>query len=94
MINTANKLNKINPILKQKIFVKLKRIAKLENIHIFALPTKIQDKDIMAMFKGVLGLMREKAQQEQTEKFLMLKLKYDRLKYLYNKLKSNQQTIV
>ena len=87
MISSANKLNIFKPILKQKCKLILKPLNRLENIHIFAMPTKIQDKDIMAMFKGVINLMREKIQQEQTEKFLKLKLKYDRLKYLYDKSK-------
>ena len=85
MINTANKLNLYKRTLKQKCNLKLKPLKALETVHIFAMPTKIQDKDITAMFKGVLNLMREKIQQEQTEKFLTLKLKYDRLKYLYDK---------
>ena len=88
MINTA-KLIKLKPVLKQNCKLILKPLAKLENIHIFAMPSRIQDKDILAMFKGVLGLMREKIQQEQTEKFLKLKLKYDRLKYLYDKSKQS-----
>ena len=86
MINSITIL-KIKPLLKQKLSLHLKPLKKLENVHIFAMPTKIQDKDIIAMFKGVMSLMREKIQQEQTEKFLKLKLKYDHLKHLYNKSK-------
>ena len=78
---------KYTPILKQNIFLQLKPLSKLESIKIFAMPTKIQDKDIVAMFKGLLALMREKNQQEQTEKYLNLKLKYNRLEYLYKKSK-------
>ena len=78
---------KYNSILKQNLFLKLKPLSKLECIKIFAMPTKIQDKDILAMFKGLLALMREKNQQEQTEKYLNLKLKYNRLEYLYKKSK-------
>lgn len=90
MINSVHKLIKFKPILKQNYRLKLKPIKSLENINIFAMPSKIQDKDIIAMFKGVLNLMREKVQQEQTEKYLKLQLKYSRLKYLYNKLKGRQ----
>lgn len=86
MINPVHKSTKLKPILKQNFKLKLKPIKSLENINIFAMPSKIQDKDIVAMFKGVLNLMREKIQQEQTEKYLKLQLKYTRLKYLYNKL--------
>lgn len=88
MLNTA-KIIIHKPILKQDVRLILKPINKLESINIFTLPTRIQDKDIVAMFKGVLSLMREKIKQEQTEKFLALKLKYDRLKYLYNKAKQS-----
>ena len=76
-----------HPILKQPINAKLIPLSKLESIKIFAMPTKIKDKDIIAMFKGLLALMREKNQQEQTEKYLNLKLKYNRLQYLYKKSK-------
>ena len=86
MIN-AIKLTTIKPILKQNIKLTLKPLHNIESVNIFAMPSKIQDKDIIAMFKGVMGLMREKLQQEQTEKYLKLKLKYSRLKYLYDKLK-------
>ena len=34
--------------------------------------------------------MQEKVQQEQTEKYLKLKLQYLRLKYLYDKKVGNQ----
>ena len=86
MIN-AIKLTTIKPILKQNIKLTLKPLHNIESVNIFTMPSKIQDKDIIAMFKGVMGLMREKLQQEQTEKYLKLKLKYSRLKYLYDKLK-------
>lgn len=86
MIN-AIKLTTIKPILKQNIKLTLKPLHNIESVTIFTMPSKIQDKDIIAMFKGVMGLMREKLQQEQTEKYLKLKLKYSRLKYLYDKLK-------
>ena len=82
-------INKIKPILKQNILLKLKPILALNSVRIFTMPTRIQDNDITSMFKGLLSLLREKIQQEQTEKYLQLKLKYDRLKYLY--LKSKQQ---
>ncbi|MBQ7880549.1 MAG: hypothetical protein IJ358_01740 [Clostridia bacterium] len=84
MINTA-KIIKFKPILKQNYKLTLKPLSRLENINIFAMPSKIKDKDIIAMFKGLLSLVKEKAQQEQTEKYLKLKLKYNRLKYLYDK---------
>ena len=84
MINTA-KIIKIKPILKQNIKLKLIPIKMLENINIFTLPSRIQESDIMAMFKGIMNLMREKIKQEQSQNFLALKLKYDRLKYLYDK---------
>lgn len=93
MINTANKLTYLKPILKQNVRLVLKPLTKLENINIFAMPSRIQDADIISMFKGVMRLMREKIQQEQTEKFLTLKLKYDRLKYLYDKLKQSNMKI-
>jgi len=86
MINTAKLIN-FKPTLKQPIKLKLKPLTSLENINIFAMPPKIHDKDIISMFKGILNLVSEKIRQEQTEKFLILKLKYDRLKHLYNKLK-------
>ena len=60
---------------------------KLEFINIFAIPSRINEHDIHSMFNGLISLIREKIQQEQTEKYLRLKLKYDRLKYLYNKSK-------
>ena len=87
MINTAKKLKIIKPILKQTFKLRLKALPSLENIKIFAIPTRIKDSDILAMFKGVISLIREKIQQEQTERFLNLKLKYDRLKYLYDRNK-------
>lgn len=51
------------------------------------MPSKITNNDILAMFKGLLNLMREKLQQEQTAKYLDMKLKYNRLKYIYEKSK-------
>lgn len=86
MINLATNPH-FKSLIKQKISIKLKPLHSLENINIFAMPPKIKDKDIIAMFNGVLALMREKIQQEQTEKYLKLKLKYTRLKYLYDKIK-------
>ena len=71
------------PIIKQKILIKLKALSKLEGINIFAMPTRIKDGDIKAMFNGLLALLSEKIKQEQTEKYLRLKLKYNRLKQLY-----------
>ena len=78
------------PILKQNIKFVLKPLNALKTVHIFALPSRIQDNDIVAMFKGLLKLMQEKVQQEQTEKYLKLKLQYSRLKYLYDKKVGNQ----
>ena len=72
-----------NPIVKQKILLKLKPMSKLESINIFTMPTIIKDADIKAMFNGLLSLLSEKIKQEQTEKYLRLKLKYRRLKQLY-----------
>lgn len=89
MINSIHKLTSFKPLLKQNLKFKLKPLEKLENIDILTIPSKIQDKDILAMFKGVLSLMREKMQQEQTDKYLKLQLKYTRLKYLYNRLKKS-----
>ena len=73
------------PILKQKILFKLKPLSMLEDINIFAMPTRIKDSDIKAMFNGLLALLGEKIKQEQTEKYLKLKLKYNRLKQLYHR---------
>lgn len=87
MITSAKNLNSYRPFLKQQTVVKLKPLSSLDSVNIYALPSRIQDKDIMAMFKGLLNLLREKIQQEQTEKYLNLKLKYERLKYLYHKSK-------
>lgn len=72
-------------IIKQKIYLKLKPLSRLESINIFTMPTKIQDRDITAMFNGLLALLSEKIKQEQTEKYLRLKLKYDRLNNLYHR---------
>lgn len=79
-------------ILKQNYILKLKPMAKLENIDIFCMPSKISNNDIMAMFKGLLNLMREKLQQEQTSKYLSMKLKYNRLKYIHQKAKQVKQS--
>jgi len=87
MINFAIK-NSYTPVLKQNIFyIKLKALKKLEYVRIFALPSKIKDRDINAMFNGLVALLKEKIQQEQIEKYLQLKLNYNRLKKLYNKIK-------
>ena len=85
MINLANTQPILTPKLKQRLQVKLKAINRIESINIFTMPTKIKDRDISAMFNGLLALLREKVQQEQSEKYLRLKLKYERLKYLYSK---------
>lgn len=92
MINIVTNTN-LKPLIKQKIFIKLKPLHSLQNINIFAMPPKIKDKDIISMFNGILTLMREKIQQEQTEKYLKLKLKYTRLKYLYDKIKLHYKNI-
>ena len=76
-------------IIKQKALLKLKALSRLENINIFAMPTRIQDGDIKAMFNGLLALLSEKIKQEQTAKYLQLKLKYDRLKQLYYRKTTN-----
>ena len=78
---------RFTPILKQNLRLKLKPLSSLNSINIFALPSRVQDKDILAMFKGLLRLMQQKAHQDQAEKYLNLELKYNRLKYLYNKSK-------
>lgn len=74
-------------IIKQGYDIKLKSVDRLENVDIFCMPSKITNNDIMAMFKGLLNLMREKLQQEQTSKYLAMKLKYNRLKYIHQKSK-------
>lgn len=74
-------------IIKQNCKLNLKPINKLEKLDIFCMPSKITNNDILAMFKGLLNLMREKLQQEQTAKYLDMKLKYNRLKYIYEKSK-------
>ena len=76
-------------IIKQRILFKLKPLSQLEDINIFAMPTRIKDGDIKAMFNGLLALLGEKIKQEQTEKYLRLKLKYNRLKQLYHRKISN-----
>lgn len=89
MINLALKPI-FKPLLKNNIHLQLKSMHKLESVRIFTMPTKIKDRDINAMFSGLLALLKEKVQQEQSEKYLHLKLKYSRLKYLYNKIKIQQ----
>ena len=71
-------------ILKQHIHLNLKGLARLENINIFTIPSRIKTTDINAMFNGLLALLNEKVKQEQSEKYFQLQLKYNRLKYLYN----------
>lgn len=86
MMNLA--INKhFNPVIKQRLDIKLKGLASLNHIHIFAMPTRIKNNDINAMFNGLMGLIKEKVAQEYSEKYLQLKLQYSRLQYLYNKLK-------
>ena len=75
------------PVLKQNIKLHIKSVNKLEPVKIFSMPSKIKDSDINAMFNGLLNLIKEKFKQDECEKYLNLKLKYERLKYLYNKLK-------
>ncbi|MBQ3502194.1 MAG: hypothetical protein IJA72_00825, partial [Clostridia bacterium] len=72
MINTVEVLNTYKPILKQYTNVKLKAISSISSVNIFTIPSRIQDKDISSMFKGLLALLREKIQQEQSEKYLNL----------------------
>ena len=87
-------MNKLHiPIIKQKTSIKLKALSKLENINIFAIPTRIKDGDIKAMFNGLLALLGEKIKQEQTEKYLRLKLKYNRLKQLYYRKINNIKAV-
>ena len=78
-------------ILKQPLHLKLKSLKALESINIFSMPSRVSDKDITAMFNGLLCLLREKIQQEQSEKYLRLKLKYNKLKSLYNLTKNQLQ---
>ena len=75
----------IHPIIKQNMNLKLKPVNRLQHIDIFAMPSRIKDDDIIAMFKGIMRLMKEKIEQQYTEKYLKLKLQYSRLKYLYDK---------
>lgn len=70
-------------IIKQRLYLNLKPSSKLEDINIFALPSRIKDSDIKAMFNGLLALLEEKVKQDQTAKYLNLKIKYNRLKQLY-----------
>ncbi len=86
--NTQLTFTYTKPLIKQ-LYGNLKcgKIAKLESVNIFSMPTRISDKDVLSMFKGLLSLINEKSAQQQTEKYLNLKLKYERLKYLYSRLK-------
>ena len=86
MINLAIN-NYLKPVIKRPQALTLKPLYKLESVKIFAMPTRIKDRDISAMFNGLLALLKEKVQQEQTEKYLQLKLKYTRLQKLYNRAK-------
>ncbi|MFQ6724199.1 MAG: hypothetical protein ACLRFE_02570 [Clostridia bacterium] len=79
--------NLIKPTIKKPQKVALKPLDKFESIKIFAIPSRINDKDIRSMFNGLIRLIEEKARQEQTEKYLRLKLEYSRLKTLYTNLK-------
>ena len=87
MINLALK-STFNPILKQPQRLKLTKLNRLERVNIFAMPSRINNNDITSMFKGLLGLVKEQSRQEQSEKYLQLKLQYARLQYLYNKLRA------
>lgn len=89
LINITPKHQYKKAVLKQSLFFKLKSLHKLENIKILSMPSKIKDKDILALFNGVISLVKEKVAQEQTQKLITLKLKYNKIKYLYNKLKLN-----
>ena len=80
-------------IIKQQIRLKLKPLSQLENINIFAMPSRIKDCDIKAMFNGLLALLGEKIKQEQTEKYLRLKLKYNRLRQLYYRKITNTKAV-
>ena len=84
MINLAVK-ELYKSIIKQPINVKLSKTHHLKRINIFAVPTRIKNNDINAMFNGLLKLVMESCRQEQSEKYLQLKLQYSRLQYLYNK---------
>ena len=75
------------PIIKQAQSIKLSRVSRLESVNIFSIPNQIKNDDINAMFNGLLRLIKDTCQQEQSEKYLRLKLQYSRLQYLYNKLK-------
>ena len=87
-LNNAYFTNKIVQVCKN---LKCGKISKLEQINIFTMPSRINDKDIISMFKGLLSLMNEKSNQQQTEKYLTLKLKYERLKFLYTRLKNEKK---
>lgn len=87
---SINPLNIYQPTIKQSISnLTCKSLHTLNNVTIFAIPTRINDKDILSMFKGLLSLISEKSHQQQTAKYLTLKLKYEHLYRLYRK-KSNQ----
>lgn len=74
-------------IIKQGYELHLKPLKQMEKLDIFCMPSRITNNDILAMFKGLLNLMREKLQQEQTARYLDMKLKYNRLKYIHQKAK-------
>lgn len=76
-------------MIKQKVYnLNLKPLHSLQSVSIFSMPSRIRDKDILAMFNGLLALMREKNEQDNLQKFLKLKMKYSRLKNLYDKSRS------
>jgi len=86
MFNLAIQPNK--PMLKHPIAIRLKSLPRLESINIFTMPSRIKDRDINAMFNGLIALIKEKVQQEQSERYLRLQLKYNRLQQLYTKTKN------
>ena len=57
------------------------------------MPSRISDKDILSMFNGLLALLREKVEHDQMQKLLNLKMKYSRLKALYNKSRNQVQRL-
>ena len=76
-------------MVKQKVYnLSIKPIHKLQNINIFSMPSRISDKDVLAMFNGLLALIRKKNEQDHLQEFLTLKLKYSKLKTLYDKSRS------
>ena len=81
-------------MIKQKIYnLNIKPIHNLQNVNIFAMPSKISNQDILAMFNGLMALMREKNEQDQMQKFLNLKMRYSRLKTLYDKSRSQLKNL-